>query len=318
PARAVRCCGGRLLGRDARDGAHAVVGLEVDDAHAHGVAALGGDVVRVDADHLALGGDHEHVVARSHLQHADHVAVAARRLDVDDPLAAAPGESILVERCPLAVAALADGEDEGTFLHHLGGDDLVALLDLDASHAPRPPALGQDLLLAEANDHAPLGGDHHFAGPVGATGADHLVARLQVHGLDATGPDVGVGVELGLLHFSVERGQQHVASRGEIAHRDAGGHRLPLGQGEEVHHGLALGLPAAFGNLVDLEPMHLAAVGEEEQVAVGGGHAQVVHDVLFLGLHAHHALAAASPTPIRLDVRALDVAGARDGDHHLL
>src|SRR5262249_49826880 len=46
-----------LLGFDARDRADLVVGLQIDDAHAHRVTALRGDVGDVDADQLALGGD---------------------------------------------------------------------------------------------------------------------------------------------------------------------------------------------------------------------------------------------------------------------
>src|SRR5512134_3441245 len=81
---------GRTLGFDARDRADAVVGVELDDAHAHRVTALRGDLVGVDADDLALGGDEQDVVTAPDLQHAHHGAVAPGRLDVDDPLAGPP------------------------------------------------------------------------------------------------------------------------------------------------------------------------------------------------------------------------------------
>src|SRR3989442_206978 len=97
---------GRLLGLDAGEGAHAVIGFEVDDAHAPGVAPLGRDVRGVDPDHLALGGDGQDVVALADLEHADHAFVAAAGLDVDGPLARPPLQSILLERGALAVAAL--------------------------------------------------------------------------------------------------------------------------------------------------------------------------------------------------------------------
>src|SRR4029453_10220096 len=85
--------GGDGLGFDPRDRAHAVVGVEIDDPHAHRVAALRGHFVGVDGDHLALGGDDEEVVAAPYLDHADHGAVAPGGLDVDDALAgpAPPG-----------------------------------------------------------------------------------------------------------------------------------------------------------------------------------------------------------------------------------
>ena len=51
---------------------------------------------------------------------------------------------------------------------------------------------------------------------------------------------------------------------------------------------------------------------------MGRGDEEVLDDVLLLGLHARHALAAAPLAPVRLDVRPLDVARARDRDDHLL
>src|SRR5690349_15198129 len=87
---------------NARDRADPVVGLEIDDAHAPGVASLRGHVGDVEADHLALRRDDQDVVGVAHLQHRDHVAVTATGLDVDDPLAGAPLQAILVERRALA------------------------------------------------------------------------------------------------------------------------------------------------------------------------------------------------------------------------
>ena len=127
-----------------------------------------------------------------------------------------------------------------------------------------------------------------------------------------------VRLQLGLLHLALAGDEDDEATRGEVAHRHAGGHALALAQRQEVHHGLALGLAPALGDLVDLEPVHLAEVGEEQQVGVGGGDEQVLDDVLLLRLHPGHALAAPPLASVGLHVGALDVAGARDGDHHLL
>src|SRR2546421_2412240 len=78
---------GGAFGLDAGDRADLVVGVEIDDAHAHRVAALRGHVTRVEADDLALGRDHEDVVALADLEHAHDGAVPAAGLDVDDALA---------------------------------------------------------------------------------------------------------------------------------------------------------------------------------------------------------------------------------------
>src|SRR5205823_443762 len=309
---------GRLLGLDAGDGADVVVGVQLDDAYAPGVAALGADVGGVEANHLALGRDDQDVVAVPHLEHGDDVAVAAAGLDVDDPLAAAALQPVLLERRPLAEAAVGHREDRQALLDDVRGNHVVALLDLDALDAGRAAAHRSHFLLGEADDHAELRGDHDLPLAVGAPGGDHPVAVLKADRLDAARPRVRVRLELGLLHLALLRREEHGAARREVAHRHARGDRLPLAEREEVDHRLPLRLPPAFRDLVHLEPVDLAERGEEQQKGVGRGDEQVRDDVLLLRLHARHALAAAPLAPIGLDVRPLDVARARDRDDHLL
>ena len=54
-----------------------------------------------------------------------------------------------------------------------------------------------------------------------------------------------------------------------------------------------LAFRARLGDLVDLLDVDLALVAEEEDEGVGGGDEELVHEVLFAGLHADCALAAA-------------------------
>src|SRR6185369_13145994 len=309
---------GGALGFDAGDRADAIVGVEIDDAHAHRVAALRGDLVGVNADDLALGGDEQDVVPTPDLQHADHGAVAARRLNVDDPLAGSALQAVLLERRPLAEAALRDRKDLRALLDDVGSDHLVVVLDLDPAHAGGAAAHRADFLFREADRHAELRGDHHLATAIGSAGRHELVAVLEAHRLDAAGPRMRIRLQLGLLHLALAGHEEDVATGGEIPNRHARGHVLTVPERQEVHHGLALGGSTAFGNLVQLEPVGLAEVREEQQVGVGRGNEQVLDDVLFLGLHPGHALAPAPLAAVGLDVRALDVPRARDGDHHLL
>src|SRR5256712_7127189 len=306
------------LGLDASDGADAVVGLEVDDPHTPGVAPLGGDVGGVEADHLAIGRDDQDVVAVVHLEHGDDGAVAAAGLDVDDALAGPPLQPVLVEGRPLAEAALGDGEDRDAFLHDVGGDDLVAVVELDALHAAGAPAHRAHLFLREPDDHAELGRDHDLAPAVGPPGGHDPVVVVQADALDPAGPRVRIGLELGFFHLALLGGEQDVAAGGEIAHRHARRDHLAFAEREEVHHGLALGLAPALGNLVDLQPVDLAAVREEEEVRVCRGDEEVLDDVLLLRLHAGHAFAPALLAAVRLDVSPLDVARAGDRAYHLL
>src|SRR4029453_449992 len=176
--------GGDGLGFDPRDRAHAVVGVEIDDPHAHRVAALRGHFVGVDGDHLALGGDDEEVVAAPYLDHADHGAVAPGGLDVDDALAGPALQPVLLQGRALAEAPLGHGEDLRAFLYHVGADHLVVVVHLDAPDARRAAAHRSDFFLGEADGHAELGGDHALTVAVGAASRHQLIAILESDGLD--------------------------------------------------------------------------------------------------------------------------------------
>ena len=78
--------------------------------------------------------------------------------------------------------------------------------------------------------------------------------------------------------------------------------RSPSAEMEQVHERLAAAHPAsALGDLVHLQPVDLAVVREEEEVRVRRGDVDVLDDVLLLGLHAGHALAAPALAPVGLD-----------------
>ena len=87
---------------------------------------------------------------------------------------------------------------------------------------------------------------------------------------------------------------------------------------DEGGHGLALAGGGDVGDLVDLEPVDAAGVGEAEQVGVGGIDDELGDEVFFAGLHAEAAGAAATLLAVGGDGRALEVAGVGDGDGDLL
>ena len=77
---------------------------------------------------------------------------------------------------------------------------------------------------------------------------------------------------------------------------------------------LALAGGGGVGNFVDLQPVDAAARGEDQQVAVRGGHDQVLDEILGARAHADAALAAARLAAVGIDGGALQIAAARDGD----
>ncbi len=72
------------------------------------------------------------------------------------------------------------------------------------------------------------------------------------------------------------------------------------------------------GDLVDLEPVDAAGVGEAEQVGVGGIDDELGDEVFVAGLHADAAGAAAALLAVGGEGGALEVAGVGDGDGDLL
>ena len=99
---------------------------------------------------------------------------------------------------------------------------------------------------------------------------------------------------------------------------DHGADGLVLAERQEVHDRAALRLTGAERKLVHLQPVDLADVREEEDVVVGRGDEEVLDVILVLHVHAHDADAAAALLAVGGDGNALDVAGARDRDHHVL
>ena len=80
----------------------------------------------------------------------------------------------------------------------------------------------------------------------------------------------------------------------EAAHRQRRAHALALGELEHVHERLAARGASELRQLVDLQPVHAAAGGEEQDVGVGRGDEEALDEVLLARLHALHALAAAA------------------------
>ena len=95
-------------------------------------------------------------------------------------------------------------------------------------------------------------------------------------------------------------------------------HLLVLAERQQVDDRAALRLARAERQLVHLQPVDLADGGEEEDVVVRRGDEEVLDVVVVLQVHPHHADAAAPLLAVGGDREALDVARARDRDHHVL
>ena len=87
---------------------------------------------------------------------------------------------------------------------------------------------------------------------------------------------------------------------------------------DDVDDVCALGSLAALGDLIALLAVHLAGIGEEEDIVVGRGGEHVDHRVLVAGGDALLAHAALTLRGVLARARALDVAVAGQGEDALL
>ena len=244
---------------------------------------------------------------------------ASTRRIVSTPIVPRPLRGILGDARALAVAVLGDHEQIGGVVGHVDRDDLVALAQLHADHAARRAAHRPRLVLVEADGLAPARGQQHVVLARGQAHADQLVALADVDRDDPVGLARRVVLlEERLLDDAALRRLHEVHALAEVARGDDGAHVLALAQRQQVDHGAAAALPVALRQLVHLEPVDLADAREEQDVVVRRGDEQVLDPVVVLRVHPHHAHAPALLLAVGGGGDALDVAGLRDRDDHVL
>ena len=101
-----------FLGGDDDGGGDFVLVFEVEQLDALGGAAGGADGLGVDADDLAVLADDHELGGLVDQEDGVDLAVAGGGLDVDDALAAAGLQAVLVDISALAEAVGGDGEDQ--------------------------------------------------------------------------------------------------------------------------------------------------------------------------------------------------------------
>ena len=171
--------------------------------------------------------------------------------------------------------------------------------------------IGPGVGLLEADGHAVGGGQHQFVARLGHDHVDQRVALAELDGDDAALQRPAVGLQRRLLHQPAGRGHhQEVVGLVEVADRAAVGDLLALGQVQQVHHRPAAAVAGQLRQVVDLAPVDLALVGEEQQVGVRAGDEEVLDRVFLFGLGPGQALAAAALRAIDRGRRPLDVAVA--------
>lgn len=283
------------------------------DADTLRVSADGTDLAgpRSD-DHPLLGDEHDFVVV-SDARDGDDVAVTFGGFDVDEPFAAAILGAVLFEEGSLAVAVLTDGEEGSLGIDYDTADDFIAFGEVDSLNALRVSAHLSGLGFAEPDGHPFLGGQDDVVGFFDEHAGDEGVSLVEVDADDAAFLGSAVGGESGFLGES-STGDHEDASVVELASDDVAGDSFVGAEFEEIDDGASLAGARHGGYVIDLEPIALSHVGEEEDVGVGAGDEDVGEEVPFSGLSAGDSLAASSLGAIGVEWESLDVAFMADGD----
>src|ERR1700722_1605288 len=216
---------------------------------------------------------------------------------------------------PLLIARSVRGRDGDA-------DDLIVLLKRNTPVAGGVAAHGaqdNDIALGivfffKANRHAIARAQEDGLLAIGDACGDQIIFTVNGYGDDAAGHDIGEVLERSLLHGAVARGEEDVlALFFQIADGQDGDDFFAGLEIEQALHRLTLAGCADVGNLVDLEPVDAAGVGEAEQEGVRGVDDELRDEIFFASLHAHAAGAAAALLAVDGDGRALEIALMADG-----
>ncbi len=171
--------------------------------------------------------------------------------------------------------------------------------------------------------HWPAGGGEQDVVVLGAgLHAHDAVARIvELHGDLAGAVHVGEVGELVAPHRAARGGEHHVEALPALLvlrQRQDGGDALALLQRQKVDQRLAASLRGGERQPPDLQLVDHAARGEEQHRRMRVGHEELGDEVLLARRHAGAALAAAPLRPVLGKRHALDVAGMRERDDHVL
>ena len=136
--------------------------------------------------------------------------------------------------------------------------------------------------------------------------------------MDSPGHRATELIQPGLFDRSPPSGEHDVLVLLKLGDRQHGGHFLTAGEVDQVDDGLALAAAAHIRDLVDLEPVDLPLIGEDQQIAVGRSHKKGLDKILLPGAHPDTALAAAVLHAIDADGGSLQIPRMGHGDHHVL
>ena len=218
----------------------------------------------------------------------------------------------------LTVGEAVDGREGGQGRDAVRTDHTVTGTQSHAPDTGRISSHGTHVLLGEPDALAGLGHHHDLVGTRRRHDAHQLVAVAQTDRDEPGLAPVVVGVEHRLLHDAVAGHEEQEPVRLVVTGVDDRLDLLVRFQTQQVDDRQALCGAVPHRDPVRLEPVHLAAVREEQQERMRRGRDQIGDVVLVLEACAGHPAATADLGPERVCGDGLDVAAGRHHDDDLL
>jgi len=268
-------------------------------------------------DDVARAGDEHDVLLALHLQDAGNIPDLRHGLQVDRSLAAPRLNAVFVNRRAFAVAVLRNRQHKGVLRGNLHADDVIALIEVDAADAAGRAAHVAHVVFPEADRHAQPRGQENILIAVGQLHIHQFVIVIDGNGDNAAGARIGISRQIGFFDDAFARDHHDELVRNKFLDRQRRADALSRRQADQIDHGLALGRPPGLRDLIHFQPVHFSGAGEDQEVMMGGSNEYFFDKILLLGAHADLAPPAAVLALVQTDGVALDVAGMRDGDHHV-
>ena len=195
--------------------------------------------------------------------------------------------------------------------------DVVVLVEIHPVHAAGVAPHRSHFRLPEEDRLALVAGQKNHFLPVGELRADQLVLAVQGDGDDARRAGVGEFRQRRLLHRAAPGGHKdELVGFFQIAGRHQRGKFFVFLEFYQAGNRLAARRCRGLRQFVNLQPVHSALRGKQQNVAVRRSDKEVLHEIFFFRLRADAPLAAARLVPVGIRGGALDVAGMAHGDQH--
>ena len=148
-------------------------------------------------------------------------------------------------------------------------------------------------------------------------GSDQFIVLRHTHRDNPALCRITESFERRLLHLAFARRHENRDVRIEILHREQHANLLLGREIRQVDDGFAFPGAADVRNLIDLQPVELATIREDQHVAMRVGDEDVRDRILVPRLHSNPTFAAAALVAIDGRRSSLEITAVRDRDHNV-